>query len=199
MTTGDTAAALAALRERVLSQPCPDGRRPVFGTGPAAPRLCIVGEGPAERDEATGRPFSGPAGDLLLRALNDAGIRVEDAWLTNVLKCRAVARRDGRWVNRPPTDAELAAAMPVLDEELRLLRPPAVLCLGATAGRALLGKGFTFGKDRGRWFPTLDGWQILVTYLPAYVLRREGADFDAAYAALLTDLRAVADRIREQA
>jgi DNA polymerase len=68
-----------------------------------------------------------------------------------------------------------------------------VLCLGATAARALLGKSFRFTNDRGRWFPTLDGWQVLATYLPAYVLRREGPDFDEAYAAMLNDLRTVAE------
>ena len=101
-------------------------------------------------------------------------------------------RKQGRWVNRPPTDAELTAALPLLDEELRLLRPPVVLCLGATAARALLGKSFTFTRDRGRWFPLLDGPQVIATYLPAYVLRREGPDFDTAYAALLADLRTAA-------
>jgi DNA polymerase len=156
----------------------------------------IVGEGPAERDERTGRPFSGPAGDLLVRALREAGIRQEDVWLTNVLKCRVLKQQNGRWVNRPPTDAELAAALPLLDAELRLLRPRAVLCLGATAARALLGKSFTFSKDRGQWFPTLHGWRVLATYLPAYVLRREGPDFDEAYAAMLSDFRTVAEAVR---
>src|SRR5437867_3550432 len=118
MSEPDAATAIAALRERVLSQPCADGRRPVFGAGSLSPVLAIVGEGPAERDETTGRPFSGPAGALLTRALAEAGIDQEQVWLTNVLKCRVVTQRDGRWVNRPPTDAELAAAMPVLDEEL---------------------------------------------------------------------------------
>ena len=180
------------LRARVLAQPCLGGRRPVFGTGSTTPRLCIVGEGPAERDEATGRPFSGPAGDFLMRALAEAGVDAETVWFTNVLKCRAVTRKEGRWVNRPPTDAELAAALPLLGEELRLLRPPVVLCLGVTAARALLGKSFNFTRDRGRWFPLLDGPQVIATYLPAYVLRREGPDFDTAYAALLADLRTAA-------
>lgn len=193
MTTRDPAAALAALRQRVLAQPCPDGRRPVFGTGSVTPRLCIVGEGPAERDEATGRPFSGPAGELLMRGLAEAGVDLATVWLTNVLKCRASIRKGDRWVNRPPTDAELVAALPLLDEELRLLRPPVVLCLGATAGRALLGKGFNFTRDRGRGFPLMDGPRVLVTYLPAYVLRREGPDFDAAYAAMLADIRTAAE------
>jgi uracil-DNA glycosylase family 4 len=195
MATHDPATALAQLRERVLARPCPDGRRPVFGTGSPTPRLCIVGEGPAERDEQTGRPFSGPAGDLLMRALAEAGLRQEEAWFTNVLKCRAVVQKDGRWVNRPPTDPELAAALPLLDEELALLRPRAVLCLGATAARALLGKRFNFTRDRGHWFPTLSGLQVLATYLPAYVLRREGPDFDAAYAELLSDIRTAAERM----
>ncbi len=192
MTTDDPREALAALRVRVLAQRCPDGSPPVFGVGSPAPRLCVVGEGPAERDESTGRPFSGPAGDLLARALAEAGIEPDTVWLTNVLKCRAVVEKGGRRVNRPPTDAELSAALPLLDEELLLVRPPAVLCLGATAARALLGKSFNFSRDRGRWFPTLSGLLVLATYLPAYVLRREGPDFDIAYAAMLADIRTAA-------
>ncbi len=192
MTDDEAAGALAALRERVLAQPCPGGRRPVFGTGSIRPHLCVLGEGPAERDEATGRPFSGPAGDLLRRALAEAGVRLDTVWLTNVLKCRAAVRAEGRWVNRPPTEAELAAALPVLREELRILRPPVVLCLGATAARALLGRDFAFSRERGRWFQLPDGPHVLVTYLPAYVLRRRGPDFDAAYATLLADVRAAA-------
>ncbi len=189
MTADDRTEALAALRARVLAQPCPDGRRPVFGTGSVTPRLCIVGEGPAERDETTGRPFSGPAGALLHRALGEAGIDPVDAWFTNLLKCRAVTVKQGRTVNRPPTDAELAAALPMLREELALLRPPVVLCLGATAARALLGRSFNFTHDRGRWQRLPNGPWVIATYLPAYVLRREGPDFDAAYAAMLADIR----------
>ena len=192
MTAHDPAEALAALRARVLAQPCPDGRRPVFGMGSTTPRMCILGEGPAERDEVTGRPFSGPAGDFLLRALAEAGVDVGRLWLTNVLKCRLTTTKGNRLVNRPPTEPELAAALPLLDEELRVLRPAMILCLGATAARALLGKSFNFTRDRGRWFPLLDGPQVIATYLPAYVLRREGPDFDTAYAALLADLRAAA-------
>lgn len=161
----------------------------MFGAGSPTPRLCIVGEGPAERDESTGRPFSGPAGALLMRALAEAGVDTESVWFTNVLKCRTVTSKDGRTVNRPPTERELAAALPLLHEELAALQPAVVVCLGATAGRALLGKSFTFTRDRGRWFPTLDGPPVIATYLPAYVLRRDGPDFDAAYAVLLADLR----------
>lgn len=192
MTEDDAARLLGALRQRVLSRPCPDGRRPVFGTGAIRPRLVVVGEGPAERDESTSRPFSGPAGDLLRRVLAEAGVPPDGVWFTNVLKCRAVALQAGRWVNRPPTEVELAAALPVLHEELRLLRPPVVLCLGATAARALLGPDFNFSRDRGRWFQPVGGPPVLVTYLPAYVLRRRDADFDAAYTALLADVRRAA-------
>lgn len=184
------AQALAALNARIIEGGCADGRRPVIGDGSLTPSLCIVGEGPAERDEQTGRPFSGPAGDLLRRTLAEAGGDPAQIWFTNVLKCRLVTTKDGRTVNRPPADAELTAALPALDQELALLRPPAVLCLGATAARALLGKGFNFSRDRGQWFATMHGYPVLATYLPAYVLRREGPDYDVAYATMLADIRA---------
>lgn len=86
MTAHDSAAGLAALRARAPTQPCPDGRRPVLGPGSVTPRLCIVGDGPAERDEAIGRPFSGPAGELLMRVPAEAGVDPEAVWFTNVLK-----------------------------------------------------------------------------------------------------------------
>lgn len=183
---------LTTLRARVLATACPDNSRPVFGAGALAPALCIVGEGPAERDLDTGRPFSGPAGRLLLRALADAGVDADTVWFTNVLKCRTTALKDGRVANRPPTKAEITAALPVLDEELDLLAPRAVLCLGATAAGALLGKSFSFTRDRGRWFLPGGRPPVLATYLPAYVLRREGPDFEEAYAAMLADMRTAA-------
>jgi uracil-DNA glycosylase len=192
MTAIDPGSEIAVLRERVLAAPCGDGRRPVFGAGSVTPRLFVIGEGPAERDETTGRPFSGPAGNLLTKALGEAGVSTDDVWFTNVLKCRLVVQKDGRWVNRPPKDAEIAAAMPVLDEEVRILRPPVALCLGATAAKALLGKSFNFTRDRGLWFPIMGGPHVIATYLPAYILRREGPDFDVAYEAMLTDMRAAA-------
>lgn len=85
-----------------------------------------------------------------------------------------------------------AAALPLLLETLALVRPRVVLCLEATAAGALLGKGFLFRRDRGRWFRPLGLPPVFATYLPAYVLRREGADYDTAYAALLADIRAAA-------
>lgn len=180
---------LAALRARVVARGCPDGHPPVFGAGALSPRLCIVGEGPAERDERTGRPFSGPAGDLLHRALAEAGVAAGAVWFTNVLKCRLTTEKDGRTVNRPPSAREIAASAPGLEEEIGILNPAVVLGLGASAGKALLGASFAFSRDRGLWFPRLTAPPVLVTYLPAYVLRREGADFDEAYGVLLSDIR----------
>lgn len=121
--------------------------------------------------------------------MSEAGADLGALWLTNVLKCRLTAEKQGRIANRPPTDREIAAAAPELEEEIALLNPAAVLCLGATAGKALLGKSFNFTRDRGAWFSRLDAPPVIATYLPAYILRREGPDFDEAYSAFLTDLR----------
>ncbi len=183
------AAELEALRQALRAAGCTDGRQPIAGGGPLDAPLCIVGEGPAERDEQTGRPFSGPAGALLRQALAEAGADPAALFYTNVLLCRAVTVQDGREVNRPPTAGEIAGALPVLRETLRLVAPGAVIGLGATAGGALLGKGFQFRRDRGQWFRPLEGPPVITTYLPAYVLRRQGPDYVTAYAALLDDLR----------
>lgn len=161
----------------------------MFGAGSAAPRLCIVGEGPAERDERTGRPFSGPAGDLLRRGLAAARVDEAQVWFTNVLKCRLTTVKEGRTVNRPPTEREIAAAAPELEEEIGIVNPAVILCLGATAGKGVLGKGFSFTRDRGVWFPRLGAPPVVTTYLPAYILRREGPDFDEAYGVFLEDVR----------
>src|SRR5215212_3564645 len=123
MVDSDVRAAIERLRRETLAAQCPDGRPPVFGAGAVPARLAIVGEGPAERDEATGHPFSGPAGSFLDRILERAKLNRDELWLTNVVKCRPV-KLEGRMIrNRPPTQAEIKSWADELTQELEAVSP----------------------------------------------------------------------------
>jgi len=188
----DPAATLERLRRETLSAQCPDAGPPVFGDGSPTARLALVGEAPAERDEATGRPFSGPAGQFLDQLLADAGLRREELWLTNVVKCRPIKVERGFARNRPPTQAEIRSWADELRQELEAVRPRVVLCFGATAAAALIKKGFKLSQERGHWFPGPAGSRAMATFHPAYALRLEGDDREAVRLVVLHDLREAA-------
>ena len=138
-------------------------RQVVFGEGRAAAPLMVVGEGPSEADDNSGHPFSGPSGRLLDRWLEALGLAREDVWLTNVVRCRPSQQEGNRLRNRPPRSGEIQACRLWMDTEQRLVRPGVVLCVGATAGRALLGRDFKMKRDRGRWLEKTDGTPVLAT------------------------------------
>jgi DNA polymerase len=168
----------------------------VFGEGAPTARLVIVGEGPSEADDGSGHPFSGPSGRLLGRWLQEMGLSREEVWLTNVVRCRPAALEGGRVRNRPPRASEVAACRLWMDTELRLLRPEAVLCVGATAGRAIVGREFKMTRDRGQWLRAADGTPALATYNPAYVLRLEDDARERAEAEVAADLASIRARLR---
>jgi uracil-DNA glycosylase family protein len=170
-------------------------RQVVFGEGMVAPRLMIVGEGPSEADDASGHPFSGPSGKLLERWLGELGLGRDAVWLTNVVRCRPTQLEGSRLRNRPPRSAEIQACRLWMDTERTLVRPALILCVGATAGRALLGRDFKMTRDRGRWLATADGTPTLATYNPAYVLRLEDAAREQAEAEVAADLASIRDRL----
>jgi uracil-DNA glycosylase family protein len=175
---------LAAARQQVM-----------FGEGAPTARLMIVGEGPSEADDASGHPFSGPSGRLLGSWLQTLGLAREQVWLTNVVRCRPAIMEGGRLRNRPPRAPEIAACRLWMNTELSLLRPAVILCIGATAGRALLGREFKMTRDRGRWLATADGIPTLATYNPAYVLRLEDAALERAQSEVARDLASVRERL----
>jgi len=184
----------------------------VFGDGSPSGRVMFVGEQPGDQEDRKGRPFVGPAGRVLDRALEEAGIERGDVYLTNAVKHFKFKRQDGkRRIHEPPNAGELRTCRPWLLAELRLLEPDVVVALGATAGRALLGSSFRVMKQRGRVlpFPRLevlgtpaaaretadaspepDGTRLVATIHPSAVLRAE--DRDAVYAGLVDDLKLVA-------
>ncbi|MFE7760864.1 UdgX family uracil-DNA binding protein [Streptomyces sp. NPDC057438] len=182
---------------------CPlweDARGTVFGKGDASARLLLVGEQPGDQEDRQGEPFVGPAGRLLRRALEQAGIDMDTAYVTNAVKHFKFTRPPGggrRRIHKAPDLREVAACRPWLLAELRLVRPEIVVVLGATAGRALLGPAFRVTKDRGALLPLpLDGGPgpyVVATPHPSAVLRAD--DREGAYAGLVSDLKVAADAL----
>ena len=170
-------------------------RQVVFGVGAPAARLMIVGEGPSEADDASGQPFSGPSGRVLDAWLTALGLSREEVWLTNVVRCRPAIPEGNRLRNRPPRAPEVAACRLWMDAELLLVQPSLVLCVGATAGRALIGRDFKMTRDRGRWLEARNGTPVLATYNPAYVLRLEDEARADAEREVASDLASIHARL----
>ena len=168
--------------------------RTVFGEGPADARLMIVGEQPGDREDLAGRPFVGPSGQLLDRALAGAGIDRSGAYITNAVKhfkYRPVGKT--RLHARPDAD-EIRACWPWLDAEIRLVDPEFIMCLGATAAGAVLGGKPRVHQHRGRWLAHA-GRQVLVTVHPAWLLRLPESHADGERAAFAADLSRVANAL----
>jgi uracil-DNA glycosylase len=169
----------------------------VFGEGPTDAAVVLVGEQPGDQEDRGGRPFIGPAGQILDRALADAGLDRNRLYLTNSVKHFAYTERGRQRIHRTPRALEVAACRPWLDAELLAIAPRLVVCLGATAARALLGGRFQVTRDHGQLLQTRDGREVLATIHPSAVLRADAARRDEYYAMLVTDLALVANRLRE--
>jgi DNA polymerase len=164
----------------------------VFGAGPAKSRLMVVGEQPGDEEDREGEPFVGPAGRLLDRALNDAGIPRDQVYVTNAVKHFAWEPRGKRRIHRKPRMSEMKACWPWLEAEIASVRPRLIVCLGATATQALLGPKATLKDLRGQNVATPLG-PVIATLHPAAVLRAPDSEGRAAaYDQLVTDLRRAA-------
>lgn len=165
----------------------------VFGAGDRNARLIVVGEQPGDAEDKTGKPFVGPAGQLLDRALVEAGIAREHIYVTNAVKHFKWEPRGKRRLHKKPSEREIAACYPWLREELQLVSPRLVVCLGVSAARAVLGRPITISKVRGTVLEAPGRPPALVTMHPSALLRlREQTERDAAFAGLVADLRAAA-------
>ncbi len=165
----------------------------VFGRGRAGVRLLLVGEQPGDVEDTRGLPFVGPAGHLLVEALDAAGVDRSDIYVTNAVKHFRFTVRGKRRIHATPDAAQVAACRPWLSAELAAVRPELVVLLGATAAKAVYGPSFRVTQQRGivmAW-PDLDGPQALATVHPSAVLRAD--DRDSALAGLVADLRVVRD------
>ncbi|HYK06267.1 MAG TPA: UdgX family uracil-DNA binding protein [Gaiellaceae bacterium] len=166
---------LTSLREAAAGcRACPlwrSGTQTVFGEGRKAARLLLVGEQPGDREDLAGRPFVGPAGRLLDEALEDAGIERRDVYLTNAVKHFKWEPRGKRRIHQKPNAREIAACRPWLEAELEVVAPQVLVCLGATAARALLGPSVRVTKDRGRPLETELAAVAFATVHPSSILR----------------------------
>lgn len=165
----------------------------VFGEGSRNARVMLIGETPGDREDIAGRPFVGPAGQLLDRALTAAGIDRRAVYVTNVVKHFKWEQRGKRRLHRRPAPSEIAACLPWLHEEIELVRPQVIVCLGATAGQALFGSSFSVTRERGRFLASRFAPLVLATLHPSALLRiRDSAARDEAFDRFVADLEAAA-------
>jgi len=175
------------------------GTQTVFGEGARRAALMLVGEQPGDVEDRTGRPFVGPAGRLLDRALSDAGIDRADLYVTNVVKHFKWEPRGTRRIHKKPNAGEIGACRPWLDAEIRLVKPQAIVCLGATAAQALLGRSFKVTAHRGDFVDSPLAPIVLATVHPSSLLRAPDEETrHRETARFVADLRAVARRVRRR-
>jgi uracil-DNA glycosylase len=165
----------------------------VFGRGPADARVVLVGEQPGDQEDLKGAPFVGPAGEVLDRALLEAGIDRQRVYVTNAVKHFSFVPRGKRRIHQTPRASELAACRPWLEAELDLIKPAILGALGATAARAIFGPEFRLLRQRGVFMPTRWSAKTIATLHPSAVLRgQDDAEQARLYGMLLADLRLIA-------
>jgi DNA polymerase len=173
--TGAPGAPLAALAEEAAGcRNCPlwePATQTVFGEGPANARMMLIGEQPGDQEDLIGRPFVGPAGQLLDRALEEAGIDRQALYVTNAVKHFKFVPRGKRRIHAKPDMVEIAACSPWLSAEREAVKPGLLVLMGATAARAVLGRAVTITRERGRRIVMEDGQAAFVTVHPSFLLR----------------------------
>ncbi len=191
---------LKSLREAAAGcQACPlwrTGTQTVFGEGATRSQLMLVGEQPGDREDREGHPFVGPAGRLLDEVLEEAGIDRTRAYVTNVVKHFKWQARGKRRIHAKPAWSEIAACRPWLDAELKVVKPDVLVCLGATAAQALLGRSFRVTRERGKPVDSDLAPHVLATIHPSAILRADAETRETERAALVDDLKVVASLLR---
>lgn len=166
--------------------------RTVFGEGSAGARVMLVGEQPGDQEDLAGRPFVGPAGRVLDRALEEAGLSRRSVYVTNAVKHFHFIWRNGRRLHQKPEQEAVQACQMWLEAERRLIQPALIVMMGVTAAQSLLHRPVTISRERSRIFPLGQGSQGLVTVHPSYLLRLPSeADKAREYARFVDDLRCV--------
>jgi uracil-DNA glycosylase family protein len=168
----------------------------VFGEGPARAPVVLVGEQPGDQEDLQGRPFVGPAGRMLDRALSDAGVNRDRVYVTNAVKHFKFEPRGKRRLHKKPNAGEIEACKWWLDQELDVIRPALTVALGATAARALAGRPIPIGTSRGHIVELRDGMPGLVTIHPSFLLRMPDPELKAQeYRRFVQDLRLIARHV----
>jgi uracil-DNA glycosylase len=158
---------------------CPlwkNGTQTVFGEGASHAKVVFVGEQPGFDEDLAGKPFIGPAGKVLDRGLEAAGINREEVYVTNVVKHFKWEPKGNQHIHKKPNASEVAACRPWLDAELEALKPAVVVCLGATAAQSLLGREFRVSRQRGQLVPSPLAPYVIATVHPSSILRAPDAD-----------------------
>ena len=170
----------------------------VFGAGPRGARVMFVGEQPGDQEDKEGAPFVGPAGALLDKALEDAGIARDDVYVTNAVKHFSWEPRGKRRIHKKPRVSEIKACRPWLEAELRSVKPALIVCLGASAAQAVLGPQFKLMQNRGKVHSSPLAERVLATIHPSAVLRAPDSEGRrAAYEMLVGDLKVVAKLLKQ--
>jgi DNA polymerase len=168
----------------------------VLGEGPAKARVVLVGEQPGDKEDLAGQPFVGPAGGVLDRALEEAGIARDEVYVTNAVKHFKFEERGKRRIHKKPNDSEIDACKPWLWAEIARIRPEAIVCLGATAARTVIGKQHQLLKQRGEFVEHAMARLVTATVHPSSILRAPDPERrHADYAAFVADLTKVSKAI----
>lgn len=172
----------------------------VFGEGPQHASVMLVGEQPGDMEDREGYPFVGPAGRLLDKALAEAKIPRDQVYITNAVKHFRWIQRGKRRLHQKPAIRHVVACKPWLEAEREVVHPKVVVCLGATAAQAMLGRAVSIGRERGKFFDGEHGEAVLITIHPSSILRhREKSEREAEYRGFLADMRLVQRKLRGMA
>ena len=172
----------------------------VFGEGPQHARVVLVGEQPGDKEDLAGKPFVGPAGLILDRALKEAGVDRKKTYVTNAVKHFKFVPRGKIRLHQKPTTPEIKACRQWYERELASIQPALVVAMGATAAQSVFGKLTPINKNRGRLIDLQEGIQALVTVHPSYLLRQPDPEARAReYARFVEDLKIAAEMLRKSA
>ncbi len=190
----DAEDALQHVRMEALScRACPlwkGATQTVFGEGPAPAPLMLVGEQPGDKEDLAGLPFVGPAGQVLDRGLDDAGVDRRAVYVTNAVKHFKFLQRGKLRLHQKPVTPEIRACRPWFERELELVQPQLVVAMGATAAQSVFGKAMPIGRNRGRVLELYNGMSALITVHPSYLLRIPEPDRkEEEYRMFVADLR----------
>ena len=168
----------------------------VFGEGNPDTAVVIIGEAPGKEEEIRGRPFVGPAGQMLDSLFAEVALRRDEMWTTNVVKWRPVRDIRRRVVTRAPNIEEVMESVKWLEREIDIIKPRILLCLGSVSAKALIDRRFEISRQRGQWRRSLLGPDALATFHPSYLLR-VGGGRDRLIELVLRDLRAVKEKCQQ--
>jgi uracil-DNA glycosylase len=168
----------------------------VFGEGPEDSKVVMVGEQPGDEEDRKGHPFVGPAGRLLSKAMQEAGLDREKIYVTNAVKHFKFVERGKRRIHAKPSGIEISACRPWLEAELMAIEPALVVCLGATAAQSLMGRDFRITAERGKFFKHPWAKELVATVHPSAILRVP-EKYQQEYELFVHDLRLIAARVKE--